>query len=79
MPLFTVSVYVGEKWDGNAPRQIEAQDEREAAERVCGIPLTETGLPQHLRATVTTLSAPNANVRFYDRLSQDDGQDNTSQ
>ena len=36
MPNFKVKFYEGGLWDKNEPRYIEAQDERDAAEILCG-------------------------------------------
>ncbi len=54
MPRFKVKCYDYEaaKWDGIEPHDIKAQDEQEAAERVCGRPLVEEGKPGQLRAQV---------------------------
>ncbi len=43
MPRFKVRCFEAGKWDEIEPRDIEAQDEHEAAERICGEPLIEAG------------------------------------
>ena len=65
MPRFMVRCYEGGIWDNIEPRDIEAQDEREAAESVCGGPLVEAGKPGLLRAEVWPLSSPSAKKLFY--------------
>ncbi len=65
MQSFKVRCYEAGKWDEIEPRDIKAQDEREAAERVCGRPLMEWGKPGQLRAEVWLPSKPRAKKRFY--------------
>ena len=65
MPHFKVKCYEAAKWDEIEPRDIKAQDEREAAERVCGRPLIEGGKPGQLRAQVWPASKPSAKKMFY--------------
>lgn len=65
MPRFKVKCYEGGKWDEIEPRDIEAQDQHEAAERICGGPLIEAGKPGQLRAQVWQTSKPSARTMFY--------------
>ena len=65
MQSFKVICYEAGKWDGIGPRDIEAQDEREAAESVCGGPLIEAGKPGQLRAEVWPASKLEARKMFY--------------
>ena len=65
MQSFKVICYDAAKWDGIGPRDIEAQDEREAAESVCGGPLIEAGKPGQLRAEVWPASKPKEKKLFY--------------
>jgi hypothetical protein len=65
MPRFKVKCFEGAIWDGKDARDIEAQDEREAAESVCGGPLSEGGKPGQLRAQVTPASDASARKLFY--------------
>ena len=65
MPRFKVKRYEGGKWDKIGPRDIEAQDQHEAAERICGGPLIEAGKPGQLRAQVWPVSKPSAKKMFY--------------
>ena len=71
MPLFMVSCYEGGVSDGNDHRTIEAKDELEAAESVCGGPLIE-GVAKHgqLRAQVRPLDKPSDKKFFRDRPQQ---------
>ena len=46
-------------------RVVEAQDEQEAAERVCGRPLIARGKIGQLRAQVSPVSKPAAKTLFY--------------
>ena len=43
MPRFKVRCYERGTWDKIEPREVEARDERETAESVCGEPLLEAG------------------------------------
>ncbi len=65
MPRFKVRCYERAIWDGIEPRDIEAQDEQEAAEIVCGTPLIEGGKPGQLRAEVWPPFSPSAKKLFY--------------
>ncbi len=66
MPRFKVTCYERAVWDKAQPQDIEAQDEREAAENVCGKSLRDEGKPGQLRAKVWPVSSPRANKLFYD-------------
>ncbi len=66
MPRFNVKCYERGKWDEIEHRDIEAQDEREAAVRICGGPLIEeAGKSGQLRAQVWPVSNPSARKLFY--------------
>ena len=65
MPHFKVICYERAIWDGQPPHDVEAQNEREAAESVCGKPLLEAGKPGQLRAQVWPVSKPSAKKMFY--------------
>ena len=65
MPHFKGKYFDGATWDKKEPRDIEAQDAREAAERICGGPLIEMGKPGQLRAQVWLASKPSAKKMFY--------------
>ncbi len=65
MQSFKVRCYKAAKWDGIEPHDIEAQDEREAAEIVCGGPLIGRGKPGQLRAQVWPRSKPSKRKMFY--------------
>jgi hypothetical protein len=53
MPRFKVMTYNRGTWDRIEPRIVEARDEKEAAERVCGAPLVPgSNSPGNLRAKV---------------------------
>jgi hypothetical protein len=69
MPRFTVLYFeTGAAGKCVAHRDVEAQDEREAAERIFGGPLEEIqGKPGDLRAQVAPVDKPNARRLFYDR------------
>ena len=70
MPRFKVRCYESGKWDEIEPRDIEAQDEQEAAESVCGGPLLEAGKLGQLRVEVWTPSSPDAKKQFYVQAQQ---------
>ncbi len=65
MRRFRVICFQAGVWDKMKPREIEAKDEREAAERVCGGPLVEAGKPGQLRAQVSPSSKPSEKKMFY--------------
>ena len=65
MPRFKVICYEGGIWDNIGPRDIEAQDEREAAEIVCDGPLVEAGKPGQLRAEVWPVWRTRKKKLFY--------------
>ena len=66
MPRFKVKCYERGKWDEIEHRDIEAQDQHEAAVRICGGPLIgEAGQPGQLRAQVWPVSKPGARKMFY--------------
>jgi len=51
--IYQVQHWPGGEWDpGHNWKKIEAMSEKEAAEKVCGLPLTETGRLAQLRARV---------------------------
>ena len=58
MPRFKVMTYDRGRWDGLEPRIVEARDEKEAAEKVCGTSLAPgPGKPGSLRAKVWSATA----------------------
>ena len=65
MPRFKVMCFERAVWDEKEPRDIEAQDEREAAESVCGGPLSVRGKAGQLRAQVWPASKPSSKKMFY--------------
>ena len=66
MPSFWVSCFKAGQAEGD-PRKLEAEDEKSAAEQVCGGPLVEAGKPGQLRAQVSLASKPNRKKMFYVR------------
>jgi hypothetical protein len=67
MPTFRVVCYYNAVKQAEH-RDVEAQDEHEAAERVCGGgPLLDAGKPGQLRAQVTLEAKPAARKMFYTR------------
>jgi hypothetical protein len=67
MPRFRVLCYEAGKWDGAEHRDVEAQDEHQAAEQVCGGPLVEVGKPGQLRAQAAPEGKPGAQKMLYVR------------
>ncbi len=65
MPKFTVRCYAGGVWDNSDSVDVEAQNEREAAESVCGGPLLYDGKLGQLRAEVWPTSSPKTKSLFY--------------
>lgn len=66
MPVFKVRCFNAGQWDGVEPRDVEARDEHEAAERICGGPLVDSGIPGRLRAQVHPPSEPAKKKLFYE-------------
>ena len=62
---FMVTCFEAGKWDGAEAREVEARDEKEAAERVCGGSLEAAGKPGQLRAQVSPVDEPAARRMFY--------------
>jgi hypothetical protein len=66
MPKFRVLCFEVNAGTWAEHRDIEAQDEREAAEHVCGGPLVaDAGKPGQLRAQVTPEGKPAQRTMFY--------------
>ena len=66
MQEFRVVCYKEGEWDNANARVVEAQDEQEAAERVCGRPVIARGKIGQLRAQVSPASKPAARTMFYE-------------
>ncbi len=64
MPFFMVRCYDGGISDEKEARKIEAKTPLEAAEKICGGPLTAGGTPGQLRAVVWPLDKPNDTASF---------------
>ena len=68
MPSFRVVCFeVGTAKMTEEHRDVEAQSEQEAAERVCGGPLADVGKAGQLRAQVAPVAKPSAKKLFYVR------------
>ncbi len=65
MPTFGVKCYVQGELDGVEHEPIEADDEREAAVRICGQPLARGGKLGQLRAVVWPTSKPGKRTPFF--------------
>ena len=63
--LFSVRRYEGPDQPHNGYETVEAESAKEAAEQVCGEPLTERGHPARLRATVHAKPPGRFPVSFY--------------
>ena len=63
--LFLVRRYDGPAQPHNVYETVEAESAKEAAEQVCGEPLTEQERPARLRATVHTKPPGGHPVPFY--------------
>ena len=66
MPIYRVRCFDGHKWD-EGEGGVQAQNEKEAAERVCGVPLVTSGTPVRLRAQVSASDKPGAKSLFYEQ------------
>lgn len=66
MQAFKVRCFNAGIWDGHEPRDVEANNALEAAERICGAPLIEAGKIGSFRAEVYVASAPNVKKQFFD-------------
>ena len=64
MPTFGVKCYVQGEWAGVEHEPTEAEDEWEAAVRICGQPLAKGGKPGQLRAVVWPTSKPGKRTPF---------------
>ena len=67
MPEFRVVCYEAGEWNQTTARVVEAEDEKAAAERVCGGPLVARGRIGQLRAQVSPVAKPAAKRLFYER------------
>lgn len=65
MQVFKVRCFDAEVWDGNDPSDVEANNEQEAAERVCGVVLRDNGMPGQYCVEVYLPSAPATKKCFY--------------
>jgi hypothetical protein len=65
MPIFKVGCFEGTGNPKGNYEDVEAQTELEAAEIKCGEPLSEGGLPVHLRAVVVSGPPSPGNTSFY--------------
>jgi hypothetical protein len=66
MPRFKVMVFRCGEWDKEDPRDVDAANETEAAEKVCGPePLGETGHHGKLRAELWRHHQPTNKKYFY--------------
>jgi hypothetical protein len=65
MPEFRVVCYEAGEWSQATACVVEAQEEKAAAERVCGGPLVARGKIGQLRAQVAPVSKPTSKTLFY--------------
>lgn len=65
MPIYHVKCYESGRWDDQKPREVEANDAKEAAEAVCGEPLRDAGKLGQLRAQVWPQGSPGDKRLFY--------------
>ena len=65
MQVFKVRCFKAGVWDGIEPRDVEANNEKEAAERICGGLLRDGGMIGQLRAEVYLPSSPSVKKLFY--------------
>ncbi len=65
MQTFKVKCYNAGVWDGKEPRDVQGDNEQDAAERICGAKLTDGGKPGQYRAEVWLPSKPGAKKCFY--------------
>jgi hypothetical protein len=65
MPIFRVMCFEAGMWDRDEARKIEAEDEQQAAEMVCGERLAEGPVKlEQLRAQVWPVSSPGGRTAF---------------
>ena len=67
MPEFRVVCFEAGDWNQTTARVVEAEDEKAAAERVCGGPLVARGRIGQLRAQVSPVAKSAAKKLFYER------------
>ena len=65
MPLYRVRRFDGHKWD-EGERRIKADNEKDAAEGICGVPLVDKGDPIQLRAQVSPVEMRSVKRMFYE-------------
>lgn len=65
MPEFQVRCYKDGIWDGKEPKAVEAPAAKQAAEGVCGEPLTTRGTLGKLRAEAWPKGRPQEKETFY--------------
>lgn len=65
MPKFKVMCFNGGVWDKSDPRDVEALNEREAAEQIIGRSLQDAGKLGQLCAEVWLPSTPEEKSYFY--------------
>jgi hypothetical protein len=71
MSRFMVRCYSAGKWDRLEPRELEAENELQAAQQACGVELADAGKPGQLRAQVWPSGSPGKKSMFYDRSDRD--------
>ena len=64
MPLYRVRRFDGHKGD-EGERRVEAENEKEVAEQVCGVLLVDRGHPIQLRAQVSPVEMRSAKKRMF--------------
>lgn len=69
MPAFRVICYRAGKWDEQDPHDIEAENEKDAAEKACGATLIEdASKPGRYRAKVWPVASPSKIKHFSEPL-----------
>jgi hypothetical protein len=71
MPRYGVNCYDAGVWDGQKPREVEADSAQAAAESVCGEPLVENPAKLGLiRAKVWEVKAKEPDIKWFRRATE---------
>jgi hypothetical protein len=65
MQTFQVQLWAEGKWDGKPYQKVDAETAKEAAEKLCGRPLSETGSNYQIRARVHHMLRPRGDAAIF--------------
>ena len=67
MAIFQVQLWPDGQWDGKDYQRVEAMTKKDAAEKMYGRPLSESGSMNQIRAQVHDMVSRGVATVFYDR------------